>query len=646
MRSVASSAVFCTPLGIALALLLGSAATAAETPPVSAGTPSGQQLYAPADSESFDFMVFGDRTGGPPEGIAVLADAVKMANWLDADFVLTVGDLVQGYNEPEKWLTQTREFKATMDGLRMPWYPVPGNHDVYARPARPGGNTDLYKEHFGPLYYSFGYKWAHFIVLFSDEGFSFRNPAEDQNLSPEQLAWLRQDLAGSAGEQVFVFLHHPRWTPQYEGCNWPEAHELFVADGRPTTVYAGHIHMYRDDGQVDNVHYYALATTGGHMTRYRASASLHHVNFVRVRPDRVTTAVLPVGSIFAGDFVLGEEVDEMNALTHGEWLTIDGRATIGAKAGERSSFTVTLSNPTERTVHFQLDLTASQGWKLEHERIDRTLDAGGKLTVPVRAAAPALGSDEPRVNVQATLLYQLRSGLLQPIEVQTAVPVGVKDIDKFAQATPEANGVLALDGASAVRVTVPEQLEQFTLECWVRGQEPAGRAALVTKTESSAYGIFWSDAADDVKLPTGYVGTTAGYLMVPAAAPWKWDQWTHVALVFDGRQAAFYVNGQLQSVQTTDARPTHNRWPLFIGADPNQQGEPVSFFTGAIDEVRLSDVSRYDGPFAPRRVFARDAHTLLLLHFDQMLGGVLADDSGTGHHGWAVGGVKIDREDR
>ena len=48
----------------------------------------------PVEEDAFTFAVFGDRTGGPADGVKVLAEAVRDANLVEPDLVMTVGDLV------------------------------------------------------------------------------------------------------------------------------------------------------------------------------------------------------------------------------------------------------------------------------------------------------------------------------------------------------------------------------------------------------------------------------------------------------------------------------------------------------------------------------------------------------------------------
>jgi hypothetical protein len=61
-------------------------------------------LPLPKEEGVFHFLIYGDRTGGPPEGLQILRQAVKDSNMLDPDLVMTVGDLVPGYCAADKWL--------------------------------------------------------------------------------------------------------------------------------------------------------------------------------------------------------------------------------------------------------------------------------------------------------------------------------------------------------------------------------------------------------------------------------------------------------------------------------------------------------------------------------------------------------------
>ena len=164
------------------------------------------KLPLPAEEDAFAFVVFGDRTGGPAEGIAVLKDAVRDTNLIEPDLVMTVGDLIQGYNQTPEWMPQMREYKGAMDNLLCPWFPVAGNHDTYWRGPEGERPWDEHEKHLrdrtsGPLWYAFraqerpGSSCCTRTRATPRPGEkSFRVPENCRSMSPEQFwrGWTRR----------------------------------------------------------------------------------------------------------------------------------------------------------------------------------------------------------------------------------------------------------------------------------------------------------------------------------------------------------------------------------------------------------------------------------------------------------------------
>ena len=73
------------------------------------------------DPEDFQFAIVTDRTGGHRPG--VFPDAVRKLNLLQPEFVMSVGDLIEGYTEDRAVLrTQWEEFVGFVDALDMPFF--------------------------------------------------------------------------------------------------------------------------------------------------------------------------------------------------------------------------------------------------------------------------------------------------------------------------------------------------------------------------------------------------------------------------------------------------------------------------------------------------------------------------------------------
>ncbi len=202
------------------------------------------------DPGNFQFAIIGDHAGGHRPG--VFADAVGKLNLLQPEFVLCVGDLIEGYTEDEAALDRMwDEFDGMADQLQMPFFYLPGNHDDT-------NETMLRKwqQRFGRTYYHFVYQDVLFLFLNSEDP---PRGHESSNFSPEQLDYFRAVLKQNTGNRwTMIFLHKPMWETEHPA--WLEF-EKMVAD-RNYTVFAGHAHAYALTHRLDKK-YIRLGVTGG-----------------------------------------------------------------------------------------------------------------------------------------------------------------------------------------------------------------------------------------------------------------------------------------------------------------------------------------------------------------------------------------------
>ncbi len=607
----------------------------------------GRWLDLPAPEETFTFVVFGDRTGGPADGVEVLAQAVDETNLFEPDLVMTVGDLIQGYNTVDPWMAQMREYRGIMDGLRCPWFPVAGNHDVYWRGSGrpPEEHEGRYEEHFGPLWYAFDHKDCRFVVLYTDEPNpdtgerNFGKP-DCQRMSPEQLSWLESTLEESSDRRhVFVFLHHPRWIGGGYGDDWERVHRVLADAGNVRAVFAGHIHHMRYDGPRDGIEYVTLATVGGGQSgRVPSAGYLHQFHHVTVRPDGVGLASIPVGTTLDVRDITSELAFATRTVAGTTHATM-GRLEVQADGGCRGEVEWFLTNPSTRSVEMRMTPGSDDlNWSFSPDHVHVTVPAGETRRVGFEARRPETARvDEPwrvpTIVLECDVIGESRRYPLVPRTLEFPLEPSLA-----APERPDQEYAAAFDGVDDVffvdsdRLTAPDG--PLTLETWFTSDDYSGRRGLVAKTESSEFGIFVSDGRPEFSIHLdGRYGTARG-----TSGMLEPDRWHHVAGVFDGSEVRLYVDGVLIDEETGSGKRTRNGHPFVIGADVNAAGRPVSHFDGMIDGVRLSRVPRYaESGFTPDRRHDPDEDTMLLLNFDAGRGPWTFDESPAGAHPRRVG---------
>lgn len=204
----------------------------------------------PVASSDFHFALLGDRTGEVQRG--VFEEAIREAAAERPAFILTVGDSIQGGDDK----TLDAEWRSLLKILapyrKYKLFLTPGNHDVWDT-----ASESAYEKYAArPLHYSFDYRDAHFTIL---------NNSEGDNLTAEELAFLKSDLEANRAKKVkFIVSHRPSWLFSVVlGNSNFELHQLALKYG-VKYVIAGHIHqMLRFN--LDGVTYLSMASSGGHL---------------------------------------------------------------------------------------------------------------------------------------------------------------------------------------------------------------------------------------------------------------------------------------------------------------------------------------------------------------------------------------------
>ncbi len=337
------------------------------------------------DPNRFQIAIMTDRTGGHRKGVWM--KAVRAVNQLRPDFVMSVGDLIEGYTDSEeKAEEEWKEFLGFIDQMDMRFFFVAGNHDV----TNPMLHR-VWREKFGPVYYSFDYKDVHFVCLCSEDP-NFR-------IGDEQLAWLKKDLEKSKDARwTLVFLHKPLWVIRERWLgfgmkdisNWKPVEDLL--HDRKHTVFAGHTHFYAQFNR-NGTKFYQLATTGGiSELRGKEYGEFDHIMWLTMEDDGPRVVNLLLDGIVGGDEVNEDTLKQFRAFLAKAKVEVAPILLDDKQSLSEGRIDVRLINEYDRPVRVSGRIEGLPLKGLTVDPVDLTLEAGAgetkTLSVQVRFNEP------------------------------------------------------------------------------------------------------------------------------------------------------------------------------------------------------------------------------------------------------------------
>ena len=330
---------------------------------VAAGHPAGAVEPPPEPEHEFTFVVLGDSHFHLPNEFNRVIDEVVH---LYPAFVLQVGDMISGHvDDPDEFRAQWWRFRAQITPLAdIPFYPVPGDHDVRDGERKLGGEP-VYIEEWGETYYSFDYRNAHFTVLYTDDG-------DGPGIGDEQLAWLEKDLAGTQSQDhIFVLSHRPLYLLE----NGDALHRLFVEHG-VSAVICGHLHHY-NYSERDGIPYVMAFTAARLGTPFpMAAGSFHHMLLFTVRDDTFRLAVVKSGSVLPPDIVALEDNQGLYFLRRRFYTEPKAAFADLERKGDDYAVTLLVNNPSDQ------ELVTYFEWQLPNERWSVEPLKGRRLVLP------------------------------------------------------------------------------------------------------------------------------------------------------------------------------------------------------------------------------------------------------------------------
>ena len=319
------------------------------------------------DTSKLQFAIISDIWGGNRPGI--FEDAIDKLQLLQPQFVISVGDLIDGKTHDSAVIDeQWREFNQKVNSLSMPFFYVPGNHDI--------GNADMEKEwkkRFGKTYYHFVYKNALFLSINTqDEGVS--------GIKDAQIKYFQKVIADNPHVRwTFLFMHRPVWQGENQKEEGYEKIEEALK-GRNYTLFSGHHHTYLNVVKNGNKHFVLGTTGGGIELRGEKFGEYDHVTLVTLVADSSPRIVnLKLNGIIKEDVVNEKTFPVTQTLINESWISTP--TYVSPHQFEKSvSPEINFYNPTQYPLMISGNLQKMKDYTIAPEIINIILPPKAKKT--------------------------------------------------------------------------------------------------------------------------------------------------------------------------------------------------------------------------------------------------------------------------
>ncbi|HID94408.1 MAG TPA: hypothetical protein EYP60_09995 [bacterium (Candidatus Stahlbacteria)] len=312
--------------------------------------------------ERFKFVILSDRTGNHVPGIykSIVAEVGRIR----PDFIINVGDLIEGYiSDADSINKEWDEVLNVLDQTALPYYLVPGNHDIWDAQSE-----SIYVKRCGKPYYSFDYKNTHFVVLDNSVIESW------DELSEEQHNWLSDDLRKHRmAQNIFCFFHKPFWYNAIESNTTDKLHELFKEYG-VDRVFCGHWHIYCTT-EWDGIIYTIAGSSGGAIeAEAEPKGAFFDYLLVSVEDEHVHVAVIKVGNVLPSDVVTFRDRQTIKK-SEQEYVRLSPITVIGEDKKIKGSVVVTIKNVQPDTLSAKLKW-CPETWRVVPESVECKIASG------------------------------------------------------------------------------------------------------------------------------------------------------------------------------------------------------------------------------------------------------------------------------